>query len=113
MDPPACGQYRAMNSLRDAGLRSDADVIVLSRAAPEVFGIVFDRHFRAVHRFLAARGGAGLADDLAAQTFVVAFERRSTFRASSTPDARPWLLGIANNLLRGSRRSERRHLTAL
>jgi RNA polymerase sigma-70 factor (ECF subfamily) len=91
---------------------TDAELILRSLRAPESFGTVFDRHFLAVHRYLARRVGRERADDLASQTFVVAFERRASFRAEAA-SARPWLLGIATNLLLNDRRSERRLLEAL
>ena len=74
------------------GRSSDAEAIVSSLAVPDAFRSVFDRHFDAVHRYLARRVGRARADDLASQTFVVAFERRASFRPDVL-DARPWLLG--------------------
>jgi RNA polymerase sigma-70 factor (ECF subfamily) len=65
-----------------------------------------------VHAYLARRVGAGRADDLAAATFTVAFERRGAFRETAT-SARPWLFGIATNLLRNEWRAEQRALEAL
>jgi RNA polymerase sigma-70 factor (ECF subfamily) len=82
-------------------------VIARSLSDPGVFGAIFDRHFDAVHAYLTRRVGESTADDLAASTFTVAFERRRTFRREATT-ARPWLLGIATNLLRNERRAERR-----
>jgi RNA polymerase sigma-70 factor (ECF subfamily) len=87
----------------------DAVTIARSLHRPEAFETIFDRHFDAVHRYLARRAGRQRADDLASQTFVVAFERRGTFRLDA-PDARPWLLGIATKLLANDRRSEQRLL---
>ena len=55
--------------------------------------------------------GRDLADELAAQTFLVAFDRRARFDLSRT-DARPWLFGIATNLLRRHHRHELRQLRA-
>lgn len=92
-----------------AGRKSDAELIVSSLNVTDAFRCVFDRHFDAVHRYLARRVGGARADDLASQTFVVAFERRSSFRPDA-PDARPWLLGIATHLLMNDRRSEKRLL---
>jgi RNA polymerase sigma-70 factor, ECF subfamily len=83
--------------------------MVGSLAAPELFGAVFDRHFVVVHRYLARRVGRERADDLASQTFTVAFARRASFRPGAL-GARPWLLGIATNLLLNHRRSEQRGL---
>jgi RNA polymerase sigma factor (sigma-70 family) len=92
-----------------AGGRSDAEFIASSLSVPDAFRSVFDRHFDAVHRYLARRVGRARADDLASQTFVVAFERRASF-CSDALDARPWLLGIATHLLMNDRRSEKRLL---
>ena len=79
---------------------------------PDAFRGVFDNHFAAVHRYLSRRVGRARADDLASQTFVVAFERRAAFRPDAL-DARPWLLGIATHLLMNERRAERRLLEAV
>lgn len=92
-----------------AELGSDAEFIARSLDAPDAFRSVFDRHFDAVHGYLARRVGRVRADDLASQTFVVAFERRASFRPEAV-DARPWLFGIATRLLMNERRSEKRLL---
>ena len=91
---------------------SDASVISLSVARPELFATIFERHFAAIHAYLARRVGRSRADDLAATTFTVAFERRRRFRGDAD-SARPWLFGIATNLLRNERRAEIRALEAL
>ena len=75
------------------------------------FAVLFDRHAVAVHRYLARRVGTTVADDLLAQTFLVAYERRSSYDRSR-PDARPWLFGIATNLLRRKQRDEVRQYQA-
>ena len=90
---------------------TDAQLIERSLANGETFALLFDRHFRAIHRFLRGRAGAEVADDLASETFAVAFRRRATYDVSRA-DARPWLYGIAVNLLRERRRSEQRRLRA-
>jgi RNA polymerase sigma factor (sigma-70 family) len=77
--------------------------------APDAFTAIFDRHFDAVYRYLARRTDRARAEDLAASTFTVAFERRERFRPEAA-SARPWLLGIATNLLRNEWRAERRGL---
>jgi len=85
--------------------RTDADLVVGEFAA------LFDRHAVVVHRYLARRVGTGAADDLLAQTFLVAYERRRGYDRSR-PDARPWLFGIATNLLRRCQRDEVRQYQA-
>ena len=83
----------------------DADLIGRSLVDGRSFEPLFDRHYRAIHRFVSARAGKNAADDLASETFTVAFRRRSSYDLSRT-DAAPWLYGIAFNLLQGYRRSE-------
>jgi RNA polymerase sigma factor (sigma-70 family) len=90
---------------------SDADVIESSLVDPRSFEVLFDHHFRAIFRFLQGRVGVQLAEDLASETFMVAFRRRRSYDRSRA-DARPWLYGIATNLLREHRRAEERHLRA-
>ena len=89
---------------------SDLDCLARSLSEPRAFEPIFDRHFRAVHRYLHRRAGRDLADDLAAETFALAFERRASCRG--TESALPWLYGIATNLLRRRRRAEQRQLRA-
>jgi RNA polymerase sigma factor (sigma-70 family) len=90
----------------------DAAAVRESLVYEAAFASVFDRHFGAIHRYLHRRAGADLADELAGETFRVAFEHRATW-SQSGPDARPWLLGIATNLLRRHRRTEERRLRAI
>ena len=90
----------------------DGAFIARSRTDVDAFSPIFDRHYAAVHRYLARRIGKGRADDLASQTFVVAFERRAAFD-QATESARPWLFGIATNLMRNEVRAEQRLLGAL
>jgi DNA-directed RNA polymerase specialized sigma24 family protein len=56
--------------------RSDAEAIAASLEDPERFADVFHRHFPPVHRFARRRVGE-LADDIAAETFAVAFRERA------------------------------------
>lgn len=89
----------------------DNAAIAASIAAPAEFAPVFHRHFDVVHAYVRKRVGRSLADDLAAQTFLVAFDCRARYD-QARPNARPWLLGIATNLIHGKRREEERQLRA-
>jgi RNA polymerase sigma factor (sigma-70 family) len=91
---------------------ADAAAIRRSLREPRAFASVFDRHFDAVHRYIQRRVGRDLADNLAAETFARAFDRRRRY-ALRYPDARAWLLGIATNVMRRHWRTERRRLEAL
>jgi RNA polymerase sigma-70 factor (ECF subfamily) len=90
---------------------ADGELIQHSRVEPERFAIIYDRHAPAVHRYLARRAGTTIADDLTAETFLVAFRQRERYDFGQ-PDARPWLLGIATNLLRRQLRTEVRQYRA-
>ncbi len=87
------------------------DAISASVVTPADFAAIFDRHFDAIHAYLQRRVGRDLADELAAETFLVAFDARVRYDASR-PDARPWLFGIATNLLYRHHRHELRQLRA-
>jgi RNA polymerase sigma factor (sigma-70 family) len=100
-----------MQMLPKEQLMSDAEAIVRARSEPSAFRAVFDRHFAAIHRYLNRRLGEATADDLAAETFAIAFHRRDSYDVS-WPNARPWLYGIAANLIRHHARAERRRLLA-
>jgi RNA polymerase sigma-70 factor, ECF subfamily len=85
----------------------DGAAIARSLRDPEAFAEVFDRHYVFVHRYIARRAGRDLADDLASQTFTIAFSHRGRYR-DDLGTARPWLLGIATNLLRAAHRGDHR-----
>ena len=74
------------------------------------FERAFETEFPALHRYLHRRVGAAAADDLAAETFAVAFRRWSRF--DQARPVRPWLYGIAGNLVSHHWRAERRKLRA-
>jgi RNA polymerase sigma-70 factor (ECF subfamily) len=98
-----------------ADAESDASVIARSRDEPEAFAALFDRHADAVHRYVARRLGGEVADDLVAETFTTAFQQRHRYdpaRGAGT-DARPWLLGMATNLVGRHRRAEARRFRAM
>lgn len=74
---------------------------------------LWDAHAAAIHRYCFRRtGDAALAEDLTSIVFLEAWRRR---RAVSTPAAEmlPWLYGVATNVLRNQRRSQRRYRSAL
>jgi RNA polymerase sigma factor (sigma-70 family) len=90
-------------------LLSDAEVIAASLAEPEQFATIFDRHARLIHRYVARRAERQVADDLVAETFLVAFRSRRQYDVSYR-DARPWLYGIATHLITQNWRDEARQL---
>ncbi len=100
---------RSGNSSKLSTSIPDSELISASR--PADFAVVFDRHFDAVYHYLQRRIGRDLAEELSAETFLVAFDLRERYDASRA-DSLPWLLGIATNLLHRHRRREVRELRA-
>jgi RNA polymerase sigma-70 factor (ECF subfamily) len=85
---------------------SDAAVIRASLDEPGHFGTLFDRHATVLFRYLVRRVGVDEAEPLLGDVFRIAFEKRASYDAER-PNARPWLYGIATNLIRRHRRRER------
>jgi RNA polymerase sigma factor (sigma-70 family) len=90
---------------RRGSAADDAAVIESSWLEPERFAVLFDRHAPHIHRYLARRAGRQVADDLVAETFLTAFAKRDRYDLGYS-DARPWLYGIATNLVGQHRRDE-------
>jgi RNA polymerase sigma factor (sigma-70 family) len=82
---------------------SDATAVARSLHDPAAFATIFDRYWPRLHTFCTARAGAA-GEDIAAETFRIAFDDRRRFDAGSG-GMRPWLYGIATNLLRHHFRS--------
>jgi RNA polymerase sigma factor (sigma-70 family) len=97
--------------MADVSEGSDASVIATSLDEPARFGVVFDRHATRVFRFLVRRVGVDDAEALLGDVFRIAFEKRATYDCQR-PCARPWLYGIATNLLARHRRGEARRVRA-
>jgi len=84
---------------------TDAQLLAdVARGETGALAPLIERHHVALHRFVARRVGAD-AEDVVAETFEIACRRAAAYRPTG-PDARPWLFGIANNLLRGHARRE-------
>jgi RNA polymerase sigma-70 factor, ECF subfamily len=94
-----------MRRRQGSAAAGDAAVIESSWQEPERFAVLFDRHAPHIHRYLARRAGRDVADDLVAETFLAAFAKRDRYDLGYA-DARPWLYGIASNLVGQHRRDE-------
>ncbi|MBC7462232.1 MAG: RNA polymerase sigma factor [Thermoleophilia bacterium] len=90
---------------------TDAELISRSIDDPRAFMPLVERHNRVLFGYLARRVGRDIAEDVTSETFTRAFAQRERFD-TSRPDARPWLFGIALNLVRNHARSEVRQLRA-
>lgn len=93
----------------ESGETDDASYISRSRSDPEVFAEVFRRHSPEMTRYVTRRLGEAAADDVVSETFLAAFRQRQGYDLSRR-SARPWLYGIATNLMRRHVRTEVRQL---
>jgi RNA polymerase sigma-70 factor (ECF subfamily) len=93
--------------------QSDAELWSRSRSGDaQAFGFLFERHAGAIYNFCFRRiGDWAAAEDLLSIVFLEAWRRRD----KELPDDKvlPWLFGIATNVVRNRRRSERRYAGAL
>ena len=94
-------------------MSSDTDLIGRSLEDPRAFEAIFELHYSAIRRYVARRLSPACADDVAAEVFCIAFDRRAQL-IEQRPDCPvvAWLYGIATNLVRRRRRDERRQLRA-
>jgi RNA polymerase sigma factor (sigma-70 family) len=84
-----------------------------SSGSDAAFGALFERHGPAVYNYCFRRtGNWSAAEDLMAATFLEAWRKRDEVHIT-TDSLRPWLLGVATNLMRNQRRSNRRREAAL
>lgn len=112
MDSAVVVRATLLDSVNADTAWTDARLIELSRGEPERFAEVFDRYHAEIHGYVSRRLGPGLADDVASETFLTAFALRHRYDVAH-PSARPWLYGIASNLISRCRRTEVRRYRAL
>jgi RNA polymerase sigma factor (sigma-70 family) len=96
----------------EASADTDAAVMQRSRHEHEQFTVVFRRHAPYIQRYVVRRLGQDAADDIVAETFLLAFRQRDTYDLARA-DARSWLYGIATNLIGRHRLAETRQYRAL
>ena len=83
-----------------------SDAELLRTEDPDAFSEVYDRHVAKVFAWATARVG-DYAPDLTAEVFAQAWRSRGRFKDQVNGSALPWLLGIAQNVLRSSLRKRR------
>ena len=86
----------------------------LREGDPAALAEAFREHADAVYRHaLWSTGNWATAEDVVSLTYLEAWRSRERLRPEETGSLRPWLLGIATNVLRNTSRSVRRHQRAL
>jgi RNA polymerase sigma factor (sigma-70 family) len=91
--------------------RSPSDVELVTGGRAE-FGLLFDRYAAQLYRYCARRVGPDLAEDVVAETFLIAYQRRASYDGSRVR-AIPWLYGIATNVVHRHRSAEARAARAV
>lgn len=90
----------------------DLTVMRCSESDPERFAVLVRRHGPAVGRYVTRRIGPERAEDVVAETFLVAFRKRADYQDQGR-DCLPWLYGIATRLMHRERRNEIKQLRLL
>jgi RNA polymerase sigma factor (sigma-70 family) len=86
--------------------RSDSELLAGLRRQPDLMGVLYERHARAVFRYLARRAGPPAAEDLLSEVFITALSASARVVAHDSGSALPWLYGIALNVLRAHLRRQ-------
>lgn len=90
---------------------TDAQLLAQARTTPAAFETLVIRHHDVIYRYVARRLGPNTAEDVVSEVFTTAYAIRSRYDADR-PDARPWLFGIATNMIRRHRKHEAQVLDA-
>jgi len=80
----------------------------------EAFGEIYERHANVIYNFCFRRTADwALAEDLTATVFLEAWRKRRRVVFDDEDAVRPWLFGVANNVIRNEARRHRRFARAL
>lgn len=91
------------------GHRPEADLPAQERRPDSdhaAFTAVYHRHLASVASYVARRCDSADAADVVSETFATAWRRWADIPGE--PETRPWLIGVARNLLSNDRRRRRR-----
>jgi DNA-directed RNA polymerase specialized sigma24 family protein len=118
-DPASGGVFELLGVVRALGIMiysQEPDPVLWAAAAggdAVAFGELYERHVQAVRAYLLRRtADPSVAEDLAQLAFLECWPVMAK-QALQGDSARPFLLGVATNLLRRHWRSKRRHAEAL
>jgi RNA polymerase sigma-70 factor (ECF subfamily) len=85
-------------------IRTSLESMASSDQRSARFEALFERHYARVHRYVLRRADAHVADEVASETFTVAWRRLDDIPSHELA----WLLGVARRTLGNMQRAERR-----
>src|ERR1035438_4260232 len=91
----------------------DAAVVQLSRHEPEHFSVLFRRHAPYIQRYVVRRLGQDAADDIVAETFLLAFRQRDSYDQTRADARARRAVSATTPPIGGHRRAEIRLYRAL
>ncbi len=90
----------------------DTETLARSVDDPDHFAVLYRRYVPQIVRYLRGRLSPDAAEDATHEVFLRAFRQRASYDPRF-PTARPWLFGIAANIVADQHRDEIRRLRAL
>lgn len=90
---------------------TDGELIRRSLDAPDLFAEIYTAHYTAIFRYVSSAFDRQWAEDIAGEVFLRAFRDRDRFDPTYET-ARPWLYGIASNLIQDHLRQTARQYRA-
>jgi RNA polymerase sigma-70 factor (ECF subfamily) len=73
-----------------ADARSDSELLAGLPRQPVLMGVLYERHARAVFRYLARRTGPAAAEDLLSEVFITALSAHARVLPHDSGSALPW-----------------------
>ena len=95
------------SAARSAADEDEARLVHAAQERPEAFGVLYQRHFDGIYRYLHLRVGAADAGDLTQQVFLRAFMSLARYQSRGLPFS-AWLFRIARNVATDHHRSRLR-----
>lgn len=113
VDGAASGTRRPSSDIRTVMALDDQNLWSRVRSGDAgAFGLLFELHAKTIYNYCFRRvGDWAAAEDLLSIVFLEAWRRRD--KELPPEKLLPWLYGIATNVVRNGRRSERRYAAAL
>jgi RNA polymerase sigma factor (sigma-70 family) len=114
LDHVSWGELSALGGHEQVMAETDRQLwLEVGEGSTEAFVALYERHLRVVYNYCFRRTGDwALAEDLSSAVFLETWRRRGEIHVADGSLV-PWLLGVATNVIRNSRRTTRRYRSAV